>query len=64
MSKEEAVEKVKTEIHFQGTSDIVTVDVDMVEMAMRDSNVSTWQVFGNNMLVNMGNVTFAEVIGK
>ena len=56
-------EKVKTVIHFQGTSDTVTVDVDMVEMAMRDSNVLPWQVFGNNTLVNMGSVTYVEVIG-
>jgi hypothetical protein len=63
MSKEEAGGKVKTVIHFQGTSDTVTVDVDMVEMAMRDSNVLPWQVFGNNTLVNMGSVTYVEVIG-
>lgn len=50
-------------IHFQGTSDTVTVDVDMVEMAMRNSNVLPWQVFGNNTLVNMGSVTYVEVIG-
>lgn len=63
MSKGEPDGKVKTVIHFQGTSDTVTVDVDMVEMALRDSNVLPWQVFGNNMIVNMGSVTYVEVIG-
>lgn len=32
-------------------------------MAMRNSNVLPWQVFGNNTLVNMGSVTYVEVIG-
>lgn len=63
MSKEETGGKVKTVIHFQGTSDTVTVDVDMVEMAVRASNVLPWQVLGNNTLVNMGSVTYVEVIG-
>ena len=63
MSKEETGGNFKTVIHFQGTCDTVTFDVYMVEMSVRASNVLPWQVLGNNMLVNMGSVTYVEVIG-
>lgn len=64
MSKEEANGKVKTVINFQGTSDTVTVGADVVGILLRESNVLPWQIFGDDMLVNMGSVTYVEVIGK
>lgn len=63
MSKEE-VAKAKTIIHFQGTSNTVTVGVDMVEILSREPTILQWQLLGDDMLVNMDSVTYVEVIGK
>lgn len=64
MSKEEADGKVKTVIHFQGTSDTVTVGADVVGVLFQESTILPWQKFGDNMLVNMGSVTYMEVNGR
>ncbi len=64
LMEEESESNVKTVIHFVGTENTVTVDMDFVSELAERGSVFEYEAFNNGFIVNTKNVTFMERVER